>query len=164
MDTHYYGGIKKYQWVTLPLALHGTIVKKDGSHVEINIGEDENDPVFGVTDLLVHLSAKQLEKKGAVVVEGENLDILVGSRPLKDSDTKDKVKANILKLLKDKYDIEEEDFISGEIEVVPAGKSRDFGLEDVYKRQIHGRLFFFRRIVILFLLKTMIMWSMRWIR
>lgn len=129
MDTHYYGGIKKYQWVTLPLALHGTIVKKDGSHVEINIGEDENDPVFGVTDLLVHLSAKQLEKKGAVVVEGENLDILVGSRPLKDSDTKDKVKANILKLLKDKYDIEEEDFISGEIEVVPAGKSRDFGLD-----------------------------------
>ena len=128
-DTHYYGGIKKYQWVTLPLALHGTIVKKDGSHVEINIGEDENDPVFGVTDLLVHLSAKQLEKKGAVVVEGENLDILVGSRPLKDSDTKDKVKANILKLLKDKYDIEEEDFISGEIEVVPAGKSRDFGLD-----------------------------------
>ena len=129
MDTHYYGGIKKYQWVTLPLALHGTIVKKDGSHVEINIGEDENDPVFGVTDLLVHLSAKQLDKKGAVVVEGENLDILVGSRPLKDSDTKDKVKANILKLLKEKYDIEEEDFISGEIEVVPAGKSRDFGLD-----------------------------------
>lgn len=129
MDTHYYGGIKKYQWVTLPLALHGTIVKKDGSHVEINIGEDEKDPVFGVTDLLVHLSAKQLEKKGAVVVEGENLDILVGSRPLKDSEEKDKVKANILKLLKDKYDIEEEDFISGEIEVVPAGKARDFGLD-----------------------------------
>ena len=95
MDTHYYGGIKKYQWVALPLALHGTIVKKDGSHVEINIGEDENDPVFGVSDLLIHLSAKQLEKKAAVVVEGENLDILVGSRPLKDSDTKDKVKANI---------------------------------------------------------------------
>ena len=129
MDTHYYGGIKKYQWVTLPLALHGTIVKKDGSHVEINIGEDEKDPVFGVTDLLIHLSAKQLEKKGAVVVEGENLDILVGSRPLKDSETKDKVKANILKLLKEKYDIEEEDFVSGEIEVVPAGKSRDFGLD-----------------------------------
>lgn len=129
MDTHYYGGIKKYQWVALPLALHGTIVKKDGSHVEINIGEDENDPVFGVSDLLVHLSAKQLEKKAAVVVEGENLDILVGSRPLKDSDEKDKVKANILKLLKDKYDIEEEDFISGEIEVVPAGKARDFGLD-----------------------------------
>ncbi|MDD3221466.1 MAG: aminopeptidase [Clostridia bacterium] len=129
LDTHYYGGIKKYQWVTLPLALHGTIVKKDGSHVEINIGEEENDPVFGVTDLLVHLSSKQLEKKGSVVIEGENLDILVGSRPLKESDEKDKVKANILQLLKEKYDIEEEDFISGEIEVVPAGKSRDFGLD-----------------------------------
>jgi aspartyl aminopeptidase len=129
LDTHYYGGIKKYQWVTLPLALHGTIVKKDGSHVEINIGEDENDPVFGVTDLLIHLSAEQLEKKASVVVEGEKLDILVGSRPLKDSEEKDKVKANILKLLKEKYDIEEEDFISGEIEVVPAGKSRDFGLD-----------------------------------
>lgn len=129
LDTHYYGGIKKYQWVTLPLALHGTIVKKDGSHVEINIGEDENDPVFGVTDLLVHLSGKQLEKKGAVVIEGEDLDILIGSRPMKDSEEKDKVKANVLRLLKEKYDIEEEDFISGEIEVVPAGKARDFGLD-----------------------------------
>lgn len=129
LDTHYYGGIKKYQWVTLPLALHGTIVKKDGSHVEINIGEDENDPVFGVTDLLIHLSAKQMQKKGTEVIEGENLDILVGSRPLADSEEKDKVKANILKLLKDKYDIEEDDFISGEIEVVPAGKSRDFGFD-----------------------------------
>lgn len=97
--------------------------------MEINIGEDENDPVFGVTDLLVHLSGKQLEKKGAVVIEGEDLDILIGSRPMKDSEEKDKVKANVLRLLKEKYDIEEEDFISGEIEVVPAGKARDFGLD-----------------------------------
>ena len=128
LDTHYYGGIKKYQWVTLPLALHGVVVKKDGTVININIGEDEKDPVFCVTDLLIHLAGEQMEKKAAKVIEGENLDILFGSQPVKDKD-KEAVKANILTLLKDKYDIEEEDFISAEIEVVPAGKARYAGLD-----------------------------------
>lgn len=128
MDTHYYGGIKKYQWVTIPLAMHGVVVRKDGSKAEINIGEDDNDPVVGISDLLVHLSADQLGKKASVVIEGEDLNVTVGSIPLK-GEKKDGVKANILKLLKEKYDIVEDDFVSAEIEVVPAGKARDYGLD-----------------------------------
>ena len=133
LDTHYYGGVKKYQWVTLPLAIHGVVAKKDGSVIEVNIGEDENDPIVYITDLLIHLSAKQMQKKATEVIEGENLDILIGSRPLSDlTDEKKKkeaVKENILKLLKEKYDFEEEDFLSAELEVVPAGKARDCGLD-----------------------------------
>lgn len=128
LDTHYYGGIKKYQWVTLPLALHGVVVKKDGTKINVVVGEDDNDPVVGISDLLIHLSQTQLGKKGATVVEGEDLNVLVGSMPLKDEE-KDAVKANVLKILKDKYDFEEEDFLSAEIEVVPAGKARDYGLD-----------------------------------
>jgi len=128
LDTHYYGGIKKYQWVTLPLALHGVVVKKDGTVIEICIGEDDNDPVVGVSDLLIHLAGDQMGKKGDKVVEGEDLNVLVGSMPLK-GEEKDAVKANILKILKEKYDFEEEDFLSAEIEVVPAGKARDYGLD-----------------------------------
>lgn len=128
LDTHYYGGIKKYQWVTIPLALHGVIAKKDGSVVEVNIGESPEDPIVYVTDLLVHLASKQLAKKGSEVVTGENLDILVGSRPL-EGEEKDAVKANILRLLKEKYDMEEDDLLSAEIEVVPAGPARDCGLD-----------------------------------
>jgi aspartyl aminopeptidase len=127
-DTHYYGGIKKYQWVTIPLALHGVVVKKDGTQIDIVIGEAETDPVVGISDLLIHLSAEQMEKKASKVIEGENLNILIGSIPLK-GEEKDAVKGNILKLLKDKYDIEEEDFISAEIEAVPAGRARDYGLD-----------------------------------
>ena len=128
MDTHYYGGIKKYQWVTIPLALHGVIIKKDGTTVNVNIGESDKDPVVGISDLLIHLSADQMSKTAAKVIEGENLDITVGSIPLKKEEN-DAVKANVLKLLKKKYDIEEEDFLSAEIEVVPAGKARDYGLD-----------------------------------
>lgn len=128
LDTHYYGGIKKYQWVTTPLAIHGVVCKKDGTNIHINIGEDENDPVFGITDLLVHLSKDQMKKTASLVVEGENLDLTMGSMPLKDEE-KDAVKANVLKLLKEKYDIEEEDFISSELEIVPAGGARDYGLD-----------------------------------
>ena len=128
LDTHYYGGIKKYQWVTLPLAIHGVVVKKDGTKIDLVIGEDEKDPVVGVSDLLVHLAQTQLEKKGNKVIEGEDLNVLVGSIPLK-GDEKNKVKANILKILKDKYDFQEEDFLSAEIEIVPAGKARDYGLD-----------------------------------
>ena len=128
LDTHYYGGIKKYQWVTLPLALHGVFVKKDGSIVNINIGEDENDPVVGISDLLVHLSADQMQKKASVVIEGEDLNVTVGSIPVK-GEEKEAVKENILALLQEKYGVEEDDFISAEIEVVPAGKARDYGLD-----------------------------------
>ena len=131
-DTHYYGGIKKYQWVTIPLALHGVIVKRDGEIVNVNVGEDPADPVFGISDLLIHLAADQMDKKGAKVVEGEDLNVIVGSIPgfdKKGEKEKESVKKNILKLLKDKYDIEEEDFISAEIEVVPAGEARDFGFD-----------------------------------
>ncbi len=128
LDTHYYGGIKKYQWVTLPLALHGVIVRKDGTVENINIGEDPNDPVVGISDLLVHLSGDQLGKKGSVVIEGEDLNITVGSMPLK-GEEKEAVKKNVLALLKDKYNVEEDDFVSAEIEVVPAGKARDYGLD-----------------------------------
>ena len=128
LDTHYYGGIKKYQWVTVPLAIHGVVVKTDGTTVDINIGEEEDDPVFCVTDLLIHLAAEQMDKKGAKVVEGENLDVLFGSMPIKTKE-KEAVKAGILALLKEKYDIEERDFESAELEVVPAGKSREAGLD-----------------------------------
>lgn len=132
LDTHYYGGIKKYQWVTIPLALHGVIVKKDGTTINVNIGEDESDPVFGISDLLVHLASDQLDKKGAKVIEGEDLNVIIGSIPefsKAGKKEKDAVKNNILKLLKSKYKMEEEDFISAEIEVVPAGAARDFGFD-----------------------------------
>lgn len=133
LDTHYYGGVKKYQWVTLPLALHGVVVKKDGTRVVVNIGEKEDDPVFGISDLLIHLASEQMDKKAAKVIEGENLDVLVGSIPFESKDEKEKakdaVKTNVLNILKEQYDIEEDDFLSAEIEVVPAGKARDYGLD-----------------------------------
>ena len=132
LDTHYYGGIKKYQWVTIPLALHGVVAKKDGQVVEVNIGEDPQDPVFGISDLLIHLAGDQMDKKAAKVIEGEDLNVIIGSIPAFDAEgakEKEAVKANVLRLLKEKYDIEEEDFISAEIEVVPAGAARDFGLD-----------------------------------
>lgn len=127
-DTHYYGGIKKYQWVTLPMALHGVIAKKDGTVVNVCVGEDPSDPVFGVSDLLIHLASRQMSKKASEVIEGENLNILVGSRPLEGED-KDAFKAGILALLKEKYDVTEDDLVSAEIEVVPAGAARDYGLD-----------------------------------
>ena len=127
-DTHYYGGIKKYQWVTIPLALHGVICKKDGSTVEVNIGESDKDPIVGISDLLVHLAADQMQKPGAKVIEGEALDVTLGSKPLKGKEGS-AVKANVLKILEKKYGIEEEDLLSAEIEVVPAGKARDYGLD-----------------------------------
>ena len=128
LDTHYYGGVKKYQWVTIPLSLHGVICKKDGTTVEVHIGDNENDPVFCITDLLIHLSGDQLTKTANKVIEGEDLDVTIGSIPLKGED-KDAVKKNILKILKETYDIEEEDFLSAEIEVVPSGKARDLGFD-----------------------------------
>ena len=128
LDTHYYGGVKKYQWVTIPLAIHGVVAKKDGSVVEVVIGEDEKDPVLCITDLLIHLAAEQMETKAAKVIEGEKLDLIIGNMPL-DGEEKEAVKANVLKLLKEKYDIEEADFVSAEIEIVPAGKARDCGLD-----------------------------------
>ena len=127
-DTHYYGGIKKYQWVARQLALHGVVAKKDGSVVQICIGEKENDPVFGVSDLLIHLSQEQSSKKLSEAITGENLDVMLGGKPL-DGEEKEPVKAQILKILKDEYQIEEEDMLSAEIEVVPAEKARDFGLD-----------------------------------
>ena len=130
LDTHYYGGIKKYQWVAQPLALHGVVCKKDGSLVKVVIGENEDDPVVGVSDLLIHLAADQMKKTGSNVVEGEDLNVLFGSIPAAtEEDEKELVKKNILNLLKEKYDIEEDDFISAEIEVVPAGKARDYGFD-----------------------------------
>lgn len=145
LDTHYYGGVKKYQWVALPLALHGVIVKKDGTTVEINVGENEDDPVFFVSDLLIHLAQEQLEKKASKVIEGEALDLIVGNKPFlfgkddedkEDGDKKKKkkrakeaVKKGILEILKNSYDVEEEDFLSAELEVVPAGKARDAGFD-----------------------------------
>ena len=128
LDTHYYGGIKKYQWAALPLAIHGVIVKKDGTCVEVRVGEEDDDPVFCITDLLIHLSSKQMEKTGAKVIEGEQLDVVVGSIPLSDSE-KNCVKENVLNILKKEYDIEEEDFVSAELEVVPAGKARELGFD-----------------------------------
>lgn len=135
LDTHYYGGVKKYQWVTLPLALHGVFVKKDGTTVPVSVGDKPGDPVFGVSDLLIHLAGEQMEKKANKVIEGENLDILIGSIPSdekkdeKGETIKDRVKANILQILAKEYQIEEEDFLSAEIEVVPAGEARDYGFD-----------------------------------
>lgn len=133
LDTHYYGGIKKYQWVAIPLAIHGVVALKNGTTVEIVIGEDMSDTVVGVSDLLIHLASEQMEKKGTKVVEGEALDILVGSMPQEkeecDKEAKDAVKKNILAMLKDKYGIEEEDFLSAELEAVPAGPARDYGID-----------------------------------
>lgn len=139
LDTHYYGGIKKYQWVTLPLAIHGVVAKTDGTTVDIVIGEDENDPVFCVTDILIHLAQDQMVKKASVAVEGENLDLLIGSKPLEIKSSKDGkddkekktdlVKQQVLEILKKKYGVSEEDFISAELEIVPAGKPRDMGLD-----------------------------------
>lgn len=131
LDTHYYGGIKKYHWVTMPLALHGVVAKKDGTVQEIVIGEKEEDPILFITDLLIHLSHEQMEKKASVVIEGENLDVLVGSRPLTGEEKKEgeQVKETVLRFLKETYDIEEEDFLSAELELVPAGKARDCGLD-----------------------------------
>lgn len=128
LDTHYYGGIKKYQWVALPLAMHGVVVKKDGTTVIINIGDKKEDPVFFISDLLIHLSTEQLEKKAAKVIEGEALDIVIGNKPDQDCE-KDGVKKSVLALLKEYYDIEEEDFISAELEIVPAGHAREAGLD-----------------------------------
>ncbi|MBO5031001.1 MAG: aminopeptidase [Lachnospiraceae bacterium] len=133
-DTHYYGGIKKYQWTTIPLALHGVIAKKDGTTVKVSIGEKEEDPVFVITDLLVHLAGEQMAKKAAEVVTGENLDLLIGNCPLEqnkelEKEEKEALKANILKILSETYGVEEEDFLSAELEIVPAGKARDLGLD-----------------------------------
>lgn len=143
LDTHYYGGVKKYQWVTIPLAIHGVVVKTDGTTIEVNVGENEEDPVFFISDLLVHLSGEQLEKKAGNVIEGEALDIIIGNKPLKVDKTKaedknadgkqetakEAVKAGVLKILKETYEMEEEDFISAELEVVPAGKAREAGFD-----------------------------------
>lgn len=143
LDTHYYGGVKKYQWVTIPLAIHGVVIKKDGTTIELTVGESEEEPVFFISDLLIHLAQEQLEKKAAKVIEGEALDVIIGNKPLlidkkKDnkkenqdekSTEKDAVKQGILNILKEKYDIEEEDFISAELEVVPAGKAREAGFD-----------------------------------
>lgn len=136
LDTHYYGGIKKYQWVTLPLAIHGVVVRKDGSRVNISVGEKDTDPVFTVSDLLIHLSREQLTKTASKVVEGESLDILVGSIPQGETDSeeekkekKDTITANICRILEEEYGFEEEDFISAELEVVPAGKTRELGFD-----------------------------------
>ncbi len=134
LDTHYYGGIKKYQWAAIPLALHGVVAKKDGTVIELAIGEKAEDPVLGISDLLIHLSGEQLQKKAAVVVEGENLNIIVGSRPWKDPEGNDEekkelIKKTLLEYLKKEYGMEEEDFLSAELEAVPAGQARDFGLD-----------------------------------
>ena len=135
LDTHYYGGIKKYQWVTLPLALHGVICRKDGTTVKVSIGDKPEDPVFGVSDLLIHLAGEQMEKKAVKVIEGENLNLLIGSIPAdtekgeSEKEVKEKVKANILSILTKEYQVEEEDFLSAEIEVVPAGAARDYGFD-----------------------------------
>lgn len=128
LDTHYYGGIKKYQWVTLPMAIYGVVYRKDGSEQMIAIGDGPNDPVVGISDLLIHLAADQLQKTANVVIEGEKLDVTIGSIPLK-GEKKEAVKANLLKFFKDKYNIEEEDFLSAELEIVPAGEARDYGLD-----------------------------------
>ncbi len=140
LDTHYYGGVKKYQWVTIPLAIHGVVVKKDGETVEVNVGDNEDDPVFFISDLLIHLAQEQLEKKANKVIEGEALDIIIGNKPLtidkkkkaenaEEKAEKDAVKKGILDILQKSYGIEEEDFISAELEVVPAGKAREAGFD-----------------------------------
>ena len=139
LDTHYYGGVKKYQWVTLPLAIHGVVVKKDGTTVELNLGEEEDDPVFFISDLLIHLAGEQLEKKAAKVIEGEALDLIVGSKPItfekesgkekEEKGAKDAIKAGVLDILKKTYDFDEDDFLSAELEIVPAGKAREAGFD-----------------------------------
>lgn len=133
LDTHYYGGIKKYQWVAQPMAIHGVVAKKDGTVVDVVVGEKDTDPVMVITDLLPHLGAKQMEQKASLVIAGENLDILIGNRPMEKGEdgeeVKEAVKANILRILKDTYDMEEEDFLSAELELVPAGKARDCGFD-----------------------------------
>lgn len=129
METHYYGGIKKYQWVTIPLAIHGVIAKKDGSLIDVVIGEDETEPVIGISDLLIHLSADQMQKKLDKGIEGEDLNLLVGSMPIEDKEAKDRVKQHTLRILNEKYGIVEEDFVSAELEIVPAGNARDYGLD-----------------------------------
>ncbi len=145
LDTHYYGGIKKYQWVTIPLAIHGVVVKKDGTTIIMNIGEEEDDPVFFISDLLIHLAADQMDKKGSKVIEGEALDVIVGNKPIKltaaqakaeakketdeDEEKKDRFTREILRILKEDYDMDEEDFLSAELEVVPAGKAKDAGFD-----------------------------------
>jgi aspartyl aminopeptidase len=129
LKTHYYGGIKKYQWVTIPLSMHGIIIKKDGSSVDVVVGEDENDTVFTITDLLPHLAADQMQKKMGEGITGEGLNILTGSIPYNDEKVKEKVKLNILRLLNEKYGIIEEDFLSAELEIVPAFKARDIGFD-----------------------------------
>ncbi len=129
LDTHYYGGVKKYQWVTIPLAIYGVVIKKNGETVKVSIGDNPSDPVVGISDLLIHLSGDQLQKPAAKVIEGEDLDVTLGSIPVKDENAKEAVKQNILKLLKEKYDFEEEDFLSAELEIVPAGPARDYGLD-----------------------------------
>ncbi|SDJ55294.1 Aspartyl aminopeptidase [Lachnospiraceae bacterium G41] len=142
LDTHYYGGIKKYQWVTIPLAIHGVVAKKDGTTAIINLGEEDSDPVFFISDLLIHLSQEQLEKKAAKVIEGEALDIIIGNKPAakddkntkakttkEDKEEKEAVKKSVLDILKKYYDIEEEDFLSAELEIVPAGKAREAGFD-----------------------------------
>jgi aspartyl aminopeptidase len=128
-DTHYYGGIKKYQWVAMPLAIHGIVVRQDGSRVEIVIGEKPEDPVFVITDLLPHLAQEQAKKTMAEGVTGENLNVLLGSVPVKDKKTKEAVKQNLLQLLNDQYGIDEEDLVSADIEIVPAGPARELGLD-----------------------------------
>lgn len=130
LKTHYYGGIKKYQWVTLPLAIHGVFVKKDGTVVKVVIGEDDNEPVIGISDLLIHLSADQMQKTLAKGIEGEELNVCIGSMPVEDKDAKERVKLNVLRLLNEKYGVTEEDFISAELEVVPAGRARHYGLDN----------------------------------
>lgn len=129
LKTHYYGGIKKYQWVTVPLALHGIIIKGNGESVQVNVGEDEDDPVFTITDLLPHLASEQLQKKAGDVIPGEGLNLLIGSLPFADEKVEGKVKLNILKILNEKYGITEEDFVSSELQIVPAFKARDLGLD-----------------------------------
>ena len=129
LDTHYYGGVKKYQWVTIPLAIYGVVVKKNGESIKVAIGDNENDPVVGISDLLIHLSGDQLQKPAGKVIEGEDLDVTLGSMPIQDKEAKEAVKANILKILKEKYAFDEEDFLSAELEIVPAGPARDYGLD-----------------------------------
>ena len=129
LDTHYYGGIKKYQWVTLPLALHGVVVKKDGTKINVVVGEDDKDPVLCISDLLIHLSQEQMQKKAAEVIGGEELNLIIGGRPLADTEEKEAAKANILGIIKEKYGFEEEDLLSAELEIVPAGRARDMGLD-----------------------------------
>ncbi len=129
LDTHYYGGIKKYQWVATPLAIYGVIVKKDGTVVNVEIGDKEDDPVFCISDLLIHLSADQMTKSAKDVIGGEDLNLLIGSKPVKDEEEKECVKKQVLDILKKTYKIEEDDFLSAELEIVPAGKARDLGLD-----------------------------------